>query len=145
MAENDTHNELAEYLKTIDMEEYAENVVESYVTGDMAIGEQGEDIMAEQGMSAVTFLRFRVLYRRHLLQQKSELGMKCPVERVIEFFEQYPVLMKHVKMIREIGIDGEMLLEASNSEAASLELRGQLTATGWALIQKKFRGFAEGL
>ena len=30
------------------MEEFAENVIESYVTGDMAIGEQGEYIMAEQ-------------------------------------------------------------------------------------------------
>ena len=124
------------------MEEVAENVIENEITGDIVIGDLGEDIMAEQGMSAVNFLRFRVLYRRHLLHQISELGKKCPVGKVIE---QYAVLRKHIKLIRELGIDGEMLLETSNSEAASLELRIQLTATGWALIQRKFRGFAEGL
>ena len=142
LAKNDN---LVEYLKTIGMEEVAENVIENEVTGDIAIGDLGEDIMAEQGMSAVNFLRFRVLYRRHLLHQISELGKKCPVERVIEFFEQYSVLRKHPKLIKEIGIDGEMLLEASKSEAASLELRRLLTATGWAMIQRDFRGFTEGL
>ena len=142
LAKNDN---LAEYLKTIGMEEVAENVIENEVTGDIVIGDLGEDIMAEQGMSAVNFLRFRVLYRRHLLHQISELGKKCPVEKVVEFFEQYAVLRKHIKLIRELGIDGEMLLEASNSEAASLELRVLLTATGCAMIQRDFRGFTEGL
>ena len=141
LARKDTRNDLAEFLKSIDMEEFVENVIESHVTGDMAIGELGEDIMAEQGMSPVTFIRFCVLYRRHLLQQTSELGKKCPVEKVIEFFEQYSVLEKHVMVIADKCIDGEMLLEALNSEAASSELRQHLTATGWALIQRNFTGF----
>ena len=129
------------------MEEVAENVIENKVTGDMIIGNHGKAIMAEHGkeMSAVTFIRFRVLYRRHLLQQTSELAKKCPLEKIIEFFEQYPILRKDVKVIRKIDIDGEMLLEVSNSEAASSELLDQLTATGLALIQSNFKGFTEGL
>ena len=138
LAKNDN---LAEFLKAIGMEEVAKNVTENDVTGDIVIGEEGEDVMIEQGMSAVTYLRFRVLYQRHLLKQISELAKKCPVEKVIEFFEQYPVLSKHTEFIKEIGLDGEMLLEALSLEAVSLELRKQLTATGWAMIKRDFRGF----
>ena len=145
LAEKDTHDDIAEFLKTIDMEEFVENVIESCITGDMAIGEQGEEFMSEQGMSPVTYVRFRVLYHRHLLQKTSELGKKCPVGKVMEYFEQYPLLKKRARVITDNDIDGEMLLEALNSEAASSELRKHLTATGWGLIEKNFRGFVERL
>ena len=127
------------------MEKVAENVIENDVTGDIVVGEEGEDVMIEQGMSAVTFLRFRVLYQRHLLKQISEVGQKCPVEKVMEFFEQYPVLSKHAEFIKEIALDGEMLLEALSLEAVTSELRKRLTATGWAMIRRDFRGFVERL
>ena len=137
LAEKDSANELAEYLKTIGMEEFVEAVLKNDVTGDMAIEVDGE-VMAEHGMSAVTFLRFRVLYRRHLLQRKSELAKRCPVETVVKFFEQFSILENHVNVIIENGLDGEMLLEASKRVFDELKI----TATGRRKIEKKLKEFA---
>ena len=138
LAEKDSANELAEYLKTIGMEDFVEAVRKNDVTGEMAIGEDGEDIMTENGMSAVTFLRFRVLYRRHLLKGISELAKRCPVETVVKFFEQFSVLESHVNVIVENGLDGEMLLEAPRGVFDELGI----SATGRNKIQKKLRDFA---
>ena len=139
LAEKDSANELAEYLKTIGMEDFVEAVLEEDVTGEMAIGEDGEEIMTkDHGMSAVTFLRFRVLYRRHLLQRKSELAKRCPVETVVKFFEQFSVLENHVNVIKENDLDGEMLLEAPRGVFDELGI----SATGRNKIQKKLKEFA---
>ena len=140
LAEKDDPKALAEFLKTVGMEQFADDVTDNEVSGDMIVGEGGEEIMKELGMSAVDCLRIHVLYRRHLLHQESELAKRWPVERVVEFFEQYKQLKKSAKMILKYEIDGEMLLQAS--DAAVLEL--EITAIGWGLIKKKFKDFALG-
>ena len=138
LAERDSSTQLAEYLKSIGMEKFTEPVIKNDVTGEMAIGEDGEEIMSEHGMSAVTFIRFRVLYRRHLLQQKSELAIRCPVEKVVKFFKQFSVLANHVEVIMKNDLDGEMLLEAPKQVFDELNI----SATGRNKIQKKLKEFA---
>ena len=104
----------------------------------MIFGDRGDKVLEELGMDAVARLRVHVLYCRHLLGQESELARRCPVKRVVEFFEQHRVLKKSAKMIQENMIDGEMLLQAP--QAAVLDLG--ITAIGWRLIEKKFKGYA---
>lgn len=128
----------AEFLKTIGLERFADDVVELEVKGHMIVGDRGEEVMEELKMNAIDRLRVSVLYRRRLLGQESELARGCPVERVVKFFEQHKVLKKSAKMIQENGIDGEMLLQAT--QAAVMELG--ITAIGWGVIEDSFNDFA---
>ena len=115
-------------------------MIEFEVSGDMIFTDRGEDVMKELEMNAITRLRVRVLYSRHLLGQESELARKSPVEKVVEFFSQHKALKKQTKMIAENKIDGEMLLKAS--QEAVIELG--ISAIGWSVIEKHFKDFVMG-
>ena len=136
LAEQDDPSALAHFLKTIGLEKFADTVTDNEISGDMIVGEKGEDVLAELEMDAIARLRVLVLYRRHL---ESKVA-RFPADKVAEFFKQHKELKESAKMILEYDIDGEMLLQASKEAVLQLGI----PALGWVRIKKKFKDFALG-
>ena len=135
-SQNDTPKDFADFLVSVGLGEYSDDVIENEISGDVVVeAKGGEKILKELGMSAVERLRVNFLYRRHLLHQSSELGRQCPVEKVAEFFRQNKVLRERAIEIEKNGIDGEMLLQASEEAIEELGI----TSIGWNLIKKKLK------
>lgn len=128
---------MADFLKTVGLEEYAQDVIENEVSGNMLVVGNGEEVMEELGMSAVEQLRLHFLYRRHLLERQSELAKQFPVKKVVKFFEQHKVLRSKASAIEKNQIDGEMLLQASAKVREELKI----TPIGWRLIETKLKDF----
>ena len=134
-SQNDTPKDFADFLVSVGLGEYSEDVIENEISGDVVVeAKGGEKILKELGMSAVERLRVHVLYRRHL-HQASELDRQCPVEKVVKFFRQNKVLRERAIEIEKNGIDGEMLLQASEEAIEELGI----TSIGWNLIKKKLK------
>ena len=131
-------NALANFLKSIGMEESAEEVLANDVSGDIVVN--NDAAQADLNMNAVERLRFNILFSRRLVKETSDFARKCPVDVVVDFCKQHKIL-NHKSIIEAVtknSIDGEMLTTAKDS---ALEKLG-IPALGKGLIKKKLREFA---
>ena len=129
---------LANFLNSIGMEESAEEVLESDVSGDMVIN--SDAAQADLHMNPVKRLRFNILFSRELVKETSDFAKKCPVDIVVNFCKQHRILNHEsvIEAVKKNSIDGEMLTAAEDS---ALEELG-IPALGKKLIRKKLREFA---
>ena len=132
-------NALANFLKSIEMEESADEVLANDVSGDLVVNNDG--VQADLHMdTAVKRLRFNILFSQQLVKETSDFAKKCPVDKVVAFCKQHRIL-NHESIIEAVtknSIDGEMLMAAKDD---ALEELG-IPALGKGLIKKKLQEFA---
>lgn len=132
-------NTLANFLKSIGMEESADEVLADGVSGDMVVN--NDAVQAELHMdTAVKRLQFNVLFSRQLVKETSDFARKCPVGKVVDFCKQHRNLNHEsiIEAVRKNSIDGEMLMAAKDDALEELSI----PALGKQLIKKKLREFA---
>ena len=133
---------LAIFLEQIKMPPQCAKIVREKKLKGFTLVKASDKVLSQIGMqSAISRLRFRVLFERELTGMISELAQKCGVEKVIDFCRRDTVLDddKIVEAIRENEIDGEMLLRADEDALEELEI----PALGQAVIESNLKEFVD--
>ena len=114
---------LCDFLEKIGMEEYVQNFEEYSISGDILLS-AGQKLDGLGINNPLHCLKICILFRREL-EGLSKIAKKFPVEEVVRFLHSIK-MNEHVQSFQEHGIDGELLLEASEEVLEELGVKNHI-------------------
>ena len=117
--------QVCDFLRQIGLEQYVPKFEEYSITGDVLYrAGQGSGLEELGVMDALHRLKISVLFRR-TLEGESKVFKRYPVEEVVRFLNMHN-MPEYVERFEKEGIDGELLLEATDDALIALGVEKQI-------------------
>ena len=128
---------MCEFLREIGLEQYVGKFEEYGITGDVLYkAGQGKGLEELGVIDALHRLKISVLFRRKL-EGESKVFKRYPVEEVVRFLNMHN-MREYVERFEAEGIDGELLLEATDAALVDLGVEKQIHRI---TIMSKFKNY----
>lgn len=112
-ASNISVEDVISFLHSIKLDQYAETFRELEINGELLIQFQDDELKEMNVTSALDRLKIRICFRRFVLKSQ-EVAEQYPASWVAHILEESNQLRQFADSFLENGVDGELLMNASD-------------------------------
>ena len=105
---------MVEFLQDVELDQYATTFEESDINGELLIQFQDGELEEMEIDSALDRLKIAVFFKRFLLKSKDLASDVISPEEVEKVLKANRQLKQYAKTFLDNGVDGELLLSASD-------------------------------
>ena len=114
IAKKVTVQQVVEFLQNVKLDQYATTFEESDINGEILVQFQDGELEEMEIDSALDRLKIAVFFKRFLLKSKGLAPEVIPAEEVAKVLKENRQLRQYAKTFLDNGVDGELLLSASD-------------------------------
>ena len=131
-----TVNKVIEFLIHSKLEQYVDAFEEYEIDGELLIQASDEELEEIGVSNPLHRLKIRIGFRRFVIGSKGDVSMAYPASKVAKILSESKQLKQFARAFAENDIDGELLLNASDSVMRQL---GVSKGVHMRMIRLKFR------